>query len=170
MISSRSNWQVSVYSLPYQRSQISHRICCLMKTLQKSLSSTQLLTALSSTLEKKNEKKIPNKYQRSANILQSYIFFFMAMLMHLFIQTLELLNETYFLNWWWWYQLVIYNCDHNSYHIDFYNSIIKFLETSEIHVLYRQYHKKSKVITARFVPFKFKNFMYNSFWTTFGKR
>lgn len=133
MISSRSKWQVSDYSLSYQRSKISHRICCPMKTLQKSSSSTQLLISLSSTLNKPR-KKIPNKYQRSANILQSKICFFYSDVdaFILFIQTLELLNETYFLTWWWWYQLVIYNCDHKSYHIDidFYNSIIKFLETS----------------------------------------
>lgn len=40
------------------------KMCCLMKTIQESLSSTQLLKFLSSTL-KKNEKKISNKHRRS---------------------------------------------------------------------------------------------------------
>lgn len=133
MISSRSKWQVSDYSLSYQRSKISHRICCLMKTLQKSSSSTQLLTSLSSTLNKPEKRFQINTKDQQIFCKVTFVFFYSDVdAFILFIQTLELLNETYFLTWWWWYQLVIYNCDHNSYHIDidFYNSIIKFLETS----------------------------------------
>lgn len=67
-----------------------------MKTLQKSLISTQLLTSLSSTL-KNPKKRFPIDTEDPQYLAKSH--FFMALLMHLFIQTLELLNETYFLTW-----------------------------------------------------------------------
>lgn len=118
------------------------KMCCLMKTIQESLSSTQLLKFLSSTL-KKTKKRFPinTEDQQLQCILQSYICcFYIAMLMLAFIQTLESLKNTCFLTLCWWYQLVIHNCDHKRYPsgFDFYNSIIKFLETSEMHISYTQ--------------------------------
>lgn len=50
-------------SVSYQRFKYPN-MCCLMKTIQESLSSTPLLKFLSSTL-KKIEKKISNKHRRS---------------------------------------------------------------------------------------------------------
>lgn len=145
MISSRKKIQVSDYSVSYQRSTIFSNMCWLMKTIQESLSSIQFLTFLSSTFKKNLKKQISKNTedQHLRCFFQSNICcFLIAMLMLVFIQTLESLRNTCFLTLCWWYQLVIYHYDHKCYHsdLDFYNSIIKFLKTTEMHIWYMQYH------------------------------